>query len=318
MNTINPPHPMKWHPACEIFPMMGEKELASLTKDIHLRGQQETIKVLNGLNGVGIDGRNRYAACLANSMEPRLEAVALPPGMLVSDFVWSLNAERRHLTEAQRAAAGARLVVAMREEETEIKTSPPTPVAELKKKAAAKTGATVTSIERAEAAEKARPGAMKEIESGAATLRGATPKAKARPLEAPPPPQAPAAKPKLVDGLERELPAKFGNIFRALNKFAAARKACRAVAAALSDLAESEAAAFLPLQRVKADLKNVQMAIDDNEPHAPCVHCGGDGLVRGSTCGGCDGNGWLSASRYKSAPESKKKDYAKEHGHDTW
>ena len=84
------------HPLAEIFPLMEGTALAELTADIKAHGLREPIVLFEDKI---LDGRNRYAACLAAEVEPRF----IP--YLEDDphsFVLSLNLHRRHLTQEQK------------------------------------------------------------------------------------------------------------------------------------------------------------------------------------------------------------------------
>ena len=85
------------HPAAAEFPLMDEARLSALADDLRAHGQREPIRLLDGLI---IDGRNRYRACALIGAEPRTEA--LPPDTDPWAYVWSENGERRDLTAAQR------------------------------------------------------------------------------------------------------------------------------------------------------------------------------------------------------------------------
>src|SRR5262245_59019511 len=92
-----------FHDAASIFPLLEGEEFESLKADILTRGLQEPIVLYEGKI---LDGRNRYRACLAVSVQPRFEQYR---GDDPRAYVWSLNFERRHLTREQRAALAVRL-----------------------------------------------------------------------------------------------------------------------------------------------------------------------------------------------------------------
>ena len=91
---------MNAHPAAELFPMMGDAEIAELAEDIKSHGLREPIKTLDGLI---LDGRNRYRACELAGVAPRFEAWR---GEEPTAYVLSENLHRRHLTVSQIAAIG--------------------------------------------------------------------------------------------------------------------------------------------------------------------------------------------------------------------
>lgn len=96
-------HEMEAHPDAAIFPMMPEDELNELADDIKTNGQQMPILVQDGLI---IDGRNRYAACLRAGVNPVFEEFS---GTDVKAFIVSANINRRHMTKGARAMAVAKM-----------------------------------------------------------------------------------------------------------------------------------------------------------------------------------------------------------------
>lgn len=96
---------MEAHPYAELFPMMTDDELQVLAADIKVNGQREDITTLDGMI---LDGRNRYRACEIAGVKP------MTRGYLENDplgFVISRNLHRRHLNESQRAMAAARIAI---------------------------------------------------------------------------------------------------------------------------------------------------------------------------------------------------------------
>jgi len=93
---------MKPHPLSEVFPLMAKDELESLAKDIQIHGLNDQIVVLDGMI---LDGRNRFEACRIAEVEPMFRDY---DGDDPEAFVQSQNYHRRHLSESQRAMAAAR------------------------------------------------------------------------------------------------------------------------------------------------------------------------------------------------------------------
>ena len=58
------------HPACKLFPKLGDVELRELADDIKANGLQNPIVLLGGKI---LDGRNRHVACKLSGVEPRFE-----------------------------------------------------------------------------------------------------------------------------------------------------------------------------------------------------------------------------------------------------
>jgi hypothetical protein len=102
---------MPFHPAAEKFPLMNDAELQALAKDIKDHGLNEDIETLDGMV---LDGRNRYNACLMIGSDIRPHIRALSDNTDPRDHLVSKNLMRRHSTELQRAMFAARLVTATR------------------------------------------------------------------------------------------------------------------------------------------------------------------------------------------------------------
>ena len=96
---------MDFHPVSAIFPMMDATELHALVADIRENGLIEPILTHDGLI---VDGRNRYQACLQAGVSPRYQEWE-GGGSLVS-LIISLNLKRRHLTASQKAAVAVDLL----------------------------------------------------------------------------------------------------------------------------------------------------------------------------------------------------------------
>lgn len=97
---------MKWHPFATVFPMLSDSELEVLADDIRVNGLRNPI-IVDAQDRI-IDGRNRSAACILANVKPVTE-VFTGDTQGILRLVTSLNANRRHLTESQRAMAAAQL-----------------------------------------------------------------------------------------------------------------------------------------------------------------------------------------------------------------
>lgn len=92
------------HPAANLFPPMSDAEYAGLVEDIRVNGQREPIKLSH--DGLIVDGRNRYRACLDLGKWPITKT--LDEDVEIVPLVLSLNLHRRSLDESQRALVAAR------------------------------------------------------------------------------------------------------------------------------------------------------------------------------------------------------------------
>jgi hypothetical protein len=89
----------EWHPLAERFPMLSEDDLRALAASISEHGQYVPCRMT--VDGLGLDGRNRVAACALAEVEPKWLAY---DGDAIT-FIVEVNADRRHLSVAQRAMA---------------------------------------------------------------------------------------------------------------------------------------------------------------------------------------------------------------------
>jgi DNA modification methylase len=94
---------LQFHDAANIFPLLDESSFDGLVEDIRTNGLREPIKIIDGLV---LDGRNRYRACLQAGVKPKFDHIK--PSDPVS-YVLSLNLHRRHLDTSQRSMVAARM-----------------------------------------------------------------------------------------------------------------------------------------------------------------------------------------------------------------
>ena len=87
---------LKNHPAADAWPMMDDERFGELLADIEMNGQREPITLCDGMI---LDGRNRYRACVELGIEPLTRDHEGDPWA----FAWSLNGLRRDLEATVRA-----------------------------------------------------------------------------------------------------------------------------------------------------------------------------------------------------------------------
>ena len=95
----------KIHPACEIFPDLRGEEFDALVADIKKKG---LILPIILINGVLIDGKNRYRACLKLNIAPVF--MTYRGSLSPIDLVTSLNAIRRHSNPAKKAEIAIKIM----------------------------------------------------------------------------------------------------------------------------------------------------------------------------------------------------------------
>ena len=94
---------LSFHPLCLALPDMASDAFKALVEDVRRNGQLRDIVLHEGMI---LDGRHRYRACLECGIEPRMVEFA---GRDPVAFVISENVARRHLNESQRAMVAAGL-----------------------------------------------------------------------------------------------------------------------------------------------------------------------------------------------------------------
>lgn len=84
-----------FHPIAGIFPLMTGGEFAAQVEDVRARGLQEPIVLYEGMI---LDGRNRYRACVEAGIEPRFRETLFNCYADAVAYVIAANILRRHLT----------------------------------------------------------------------------------------------------------------------------------------------------------------------------------------------------------------------------
>jgi ParB-like chromosome segregation protein Spo0J len=87
---------LKFHPLADMFPLIEGAEFAELVTDIKASGLVEPIVVLDGMI---LDGRNRYRACIEAGVEPTYRPFTRDDP---AAHVTSANIHRRHLNAEQK------------------------------------------------------------------------------------------------------------------------------------------------------------------------------------------------------------------------
>jgi hypothetical protein len=175
--------------------MMSREEIAELAKDIKANGLRQKI-VLDMPDGAILDGRNRYAACKIAGVKPEFEVYA---GNDPIGYVLSLNLNRRHLTEVQRAEVATNVATLRQgsnrfEKKVEVHTCTSTKSradandsaksdSKTVKEAAAEVGVSVRAVKQArKIKETAAPELVEAMRQGDVSLRAAE-KIAAKPVD---------------------------------------------------------------------------------------------------------------------------------------
>lgn len=90
------------HPYADKFPMLPQAELEELAQSIRESGLRQPIVVT--VDGLILDGRNRFQACRMAGVEPE---TVVYEGSDLAEYVLDSNITRRNMTTGQRAMATA-------------------------------------------------------------------------------------------------------------------------------------------------------------------------------------------------------------------
>jgi len=171
----------EFHPAANIFRLLAGEDFAKLVNSVRTSGLIEPIWLDE--QGRILDGRNRYRACLEAGVEPRYRQ--WDGTGLAADFVWALNADRRHDTDGERQMAAGRYAIERESEakersgiRTDLGTSPSiegeVEFGRSTEKAADKFGLGVATVERAVAVvKKGAPELVAAVEEGKVSVSAA-------------------------------------------------------------------------------------------------------------------------------------------------
>ena len=97
----------EYHPFANVFPLLDDDDLGTLTEDIRENGQREPVILYDGKI---LDGRNRYLACVELGITPKFQqSKATTDEDALMESV-SRNLHRRHLSPRQKAMVGTDLL----------------------------------------------------------------------------------------------------------------------------------------------------------------------------------------------------------------
>jgi hypothetical protein len=95
---------IKYHPFADIWPLLTGEPFKEFVADVAANGLRLPIIRYQGMI---LDGRNRYRACLETGVEPRFEDACVKDDRAALKLVVSLNDKRRHMTIEERSFAAA-------------------------------------------------------------------------------------------------------------------------------------------------------------------------------------------------------------------
>lgn len=127
------------HPIANLFPEMSEFQFEELKKDIKQHGLKMPILTYGGKV---VDGRHRLRACTVLGIEAKYAELEAANDKSAEQSVISINLQRRHLTDGQRAIFAARLTNSL------LGTNQHTAGAVSQKQVAEELGISVDSVQR--------------------------------------------------------------------------------------------------------------------------------------------------------------------------
>ena len=167
---------MDFHEYADLFPMMRPEELKGLVEDIKQSG---LIKPIVLFENKVLDGRNRFLACGEAGVKPQYDQYK---GDDPIGFVVSMNLQRRHLNETQRAVVGEKIANMRQGERTDIE-----PIADLQKvsldNAAELVNISKRTISNVRKVKQESPDLMPQLESVEMTANQAVKKIKEKELK---------------------------------------------------------------------------------------------------------------------------------------
>jgi ParB-like chromosome segregation protein Spo0J len=336
-NTILPEGPPPFHPLANEYPLLEKGRLDELAESIKANGQREKIVRLDGLI---LDGRNRYLACRVAGVEPVYREYDGPADDdSLRAFIEDANEHRRHLSpdflrerarqRAERVKAGRRKGKSTRQLAKEEKVSQTQILKDFK--AAEASGEHPCSPETDAGDTPASP----EPEGGKVTGRdGKKYRAKKSKAAPPPvgakaegdkpslslydggaPPAPPADPPRPTDAVGVAVPDKLAATFESRARYAEARALLTQLSKLVNEIASGPGGEHFSreLSLRKQDGKQVYRSEQLNDfreilsgcvPHsAVCPWCLRDNDGKPTKkCKACGGLGWLDARTWKQAP----------------
>lgn len=182
---------VKYHELSNLFPMFDQGQMLELINDIKNNGLMTPIWTYNGEI---IDGRNRYEACIKAGVPPEYQEFDRPEEELLP-FILSLNLQRRHLSQSQKAMIATKLkpyyTKQARERMIAGNNADPgdnSPQGRASDQAGKMLGVSGKTVQRAEKIIAEHPEYIAPIQSGEKTINAARAEIKAK--QAPPGPEA--------------------------------------------------------------------------------------------------------------------------------
>lgn len=279
------------HPISEVFPSMRDEEFEGLVQSIREHGLKQKIILYEGKI---LDGRHRYRACLKAGVEPKFEQYKGPEPV---ELVVSANIHRRHLDDAQRAMAAAKLAeLRLKRLAAEHKKADLPPIGGIQEAAAEEFNASVRSVERAARVQAASPKIAEQVAEGKLSLSAAEKVVKEQ--------QKKKEDPVVRDKVGRKIPAEMQAIWERREEPMRYMKELARMENELKERqqAKDEVFSVLNYSDVISRLQYLHMVFKQSQLWALCPSCQGRGR---QNCAHCKGRGFLSQFAWSNVPDKE-------------
>lgn len=173
---------LEYHPLANLFPLIEGEDFDEFCAGIKADGILHDKIVL--LDGLILDGRNRYRACLATGVTMHFETFNANVHGDPLKYVIGKNLHRRHLSESQRAMVAAGIATMRQGERTDLPSIEGRSRAVSQGDAAKMVNVGVASVERAtEVRDHGAPELVEAVKAGEVTVSAAVEIVRALPVE---------------------------------------------------------------------------------------------------------------------------------------
>lgn len=254
---------MSWHPFAEKFPLLEGEEYEALKASVRKTGgideQPILFRIVDGKEQ-GLDGRNRFRACLDLGIEPAMQRVDIPDAE-VKDFILRRNVHRRHLTRELRQ----QIVADLREE------------GQSTRRIAATLGISQATVRN-------------DLDSGEQNCSPAIVVGKDGKIYQPVKPKPKKAEPQLAlkDANGTTVPKWLRDAFGSAEALEDMARRAESLGAYCKSLVNSNP--YIRIEFTTTKLKEVAVSIRDAIPYVVCPKCDG----KSGGCGTCYTCGWMT------------------------
>lgn len=281
------------HPYANIFPAFSTSDDDALSKSIAEHGQIHPIIIFEGKI---LDGRHRYKACRKAGVKTKW-IVFSGTAEQALNFVATVNLDRRHLSESQRAMAAAKLAEARlnlssRKDDSIANLQKPETQTEERKKAADEFNISHRSVETAsKVLEEAPAKVVKKVETGEISLNAAANEVKAKEK----------AKEPVVDVFGKPIPDPLHKMWSRRGEILELMKGVASLMNKITEArkADDELFAGTEFSDAAVDLSQAHTHLRAAQYWCLCPYCQGRAREK---CTFCKKRGFVSKDKYELVP----------------